>query len=182
MFEVFYRECWQVNKLILLKNPNSYSQIHQNSFILIFSMIVHIEIVSPIWLNEKSSNYYICTIYNYFLGVYNDGAHHSPSPARKTGIENLFRLRKVGQLRSLRIHIQYCGVILNNRTIFFVQSFHERSVNECMEGICHVFEEHLKRQNPQSASITYDISQLFDFIDELNDLTCLVRIVYIEYS
>ncbi|XP_022672586.1 enhancer of rudimentary homolog [Varroa jacobsoni] len=49
------------------------------------------------------------------------------------------------------------------------------SVNACMEAICHVFEEHLKRQNPQSASITYDISQLFDFIDQLNDLTCLVH-------
>ncbi|OQR70863.1 enhancer of rudimentary-like [Tropilaelaps mercedesae] len=56
------------------------------------------------------------------------------------------------------------------------------SVNECMEGICHVFEEHLKRQNPQSASITYDISQLFDFIDQLNDLTCLVRIKLIEFT
>ena len=48
------------------------------------------------------------------------------------------------------------------------------SVNECMEGVCKVYEEHLKRMNPNSPSITYDISQLFDFIDDLADLSCLV--------
>ena len=48
------------------------------------------------------------------------------------------------------------------------------SVNECMEGVCKMYEEHLKRQNPNIPSITYDISQLFDFIDQLADLSCLV--------
>ena len=33
------------------------------------------------------------------------------------------------------------------------------SVNECMEGVCKMYEEHLKRMNPNSPSITYDISQ-----------------------
>ena len=44
------------------------------------------------------------------------------------------------------------------------------SVNERMEGVCKMYEEHLKRMNPNSPSITYDISQLFDFIDDLEDL------------
>ncbi|EDO29024.1 predicted protein, partial [Nematostella vectensis] len=48
------------------------------------------------------------------------------------------------------------------------------SLEECMEGVCKIFEEHLKRTNPNTPSITYDISQLFDFIDELTDLSCLV--------
>ncbi|XP_044800572.1 enhancer of rudimentary homolog [Bubalus kerabau] len=48
------------------------------------------------------------------------------------------------------------------------------SVNECMEGVCKMYEEHLKRMNPNSPSITYDISQLFDFIDDLAGLSCLV--------
>ncbi|CAN8000096.1 unnamed protein product, partial [Ixodes hexagonus] len=48
------------------------------------------------------------------------------------------------------------------------------SVNECMEGVCHIYEEHLKHQNPNTPSITYDISQLFDFVDQLVDLSCLV--------
>ena len=48
------------------------------------------------------------------------------------------------------------------------------SVNECMEGVCKMYEEHMKRMNPNSPSITYDISQLLDFIDDLADLSCLV--------
>ncbi|XP_013380708.1 enhancer of rudimentary homolog [Lingula anatina] len=48
------------------------------------------------------------------------------------------------------------------------------SINECLEGICKIYEEHLKKAHPQSPSITYDISQLFDFIDQLHDLSCLV--------
>ena len=42
-----------------------------------------------------------------------------------------------------------------------------------MEGVCKMYEEHLKRVNPNSPSITY-ISQLFNFIDDLEDLSCLV--------
>ncbi len=41
-------------------------------------------------------------------------------------------------------------------------------------GICKVFEEHLKKRNPTSPSITYDISELFEFIDQISDLSCLV--------
>lgn len=41
-------------------------------------------------------------------------------------------------------------------------------------GICKVFEEHLKKRNPKSPSITYDISELFEFVDQLPDLSCLV--------
>ncbi|KAF0043888.1 hypothetical protein F2P81_003046 [Scophthalmus maximus] len=43
-----------------------------------------------------------------------------------------------------------------------------------MVSVCKMYEEHLKRMNPNSPSITYDISQLFDFIDDLADLSCLV--------
>lgn len=42
------------------------------------------------------------------------------------------------------------------------------SVNECMEGVCKIYEEHLKRINPNLPSITYDIQQLFDFIEEVH--------------
>jgi len=48
------------------------------------------------------------------------------------------------------------------------------SLNECLEGVCKIFEEFLKRNNPNIPSITYDISQLFDFVDQLRDLSCLV--------
>lgn len=42
------------------------------------------------------------------------------------------------------------------------------SVNECMEGVCKIYEEHLKRRNPNTPTITYDISQLFDFLDQVS--------------
>ena len=45
-------------------------------------------------------------------------------------------------------------------------------VNECMEGVCKIYEEHLKRTNPNIPSITYDISQLFDFIDQVFRALC----------
>uniref|UniRef100_D3TNV4 Enhancer of rudimentary homolog n=1 Tax=Glossina morsitans morsitans TaxID=37546 RepID=D3TNV4_GLOMM len=48
------------------------------------------------------------------------------------------------------------------------------SVNECMEGVCRIYEEHLKRINANTPTITYDISQLFDFLDQLADISCLV--------
>ena len=41
-------------------------------------------------------------------------------------------------------------------------------------GVCKIYEEHLKRRNPNTPTITYDISQLFDFVDQLTDLSCLV--------
>ncbi|KAF0765307.1 enhancer of rudimentary [Aphis craccivora] len=48
------------------------------------------------------------------------------------------------------------------------------SVNECMEGICKIYEIHLKKLNPNVSSISYDMSELFEFIDHLSDLSCLV--------
>merc|ERR1711935_411946 len=48
------------------------------------------------------------------------------------------------------------------------------SVNEAMEGICKIYEEQLKKENSTHHAITYDISQLFDYIDNLTDLSVLV--------
>ena len=45
------------------------------------------------------------------------------------------------------------------------------SVNECMEGVCKIYEEHLKRTNPNLPSITYDISQLFEFVDQVKEFS-----------
>ncbi|KAK6039761.1 enhancer of rudimentary [Cooperia oncophora] len=41
-------------------------------------------------------------------------------------------------------------------------------------GICKIYEEFLKKQNPSMASITYDVSHLYEFIDKLSDLSCLI--------
>ena len=55
-----------------------------------------------------------------------------------------------------------------------VNTTHEHGPRSSFVGICKVFEEHLKKRNPTSPSITYDISELFEFIDQLSDLSCLV--------
>lgn len=47
------------------------------------------------------------------------------------------------------------------------------TLNQCLEGVCKIYEEQLKQQNPTAPTITYDISQLFKFIDQLADLSCL---------
>merc|ERR1712071_82005 len=42
-----------------------------------------------------------------------------------------------------------------------------------VDGLCKIFEEHLKKMHPNTPSITYDISELFDFLDSLKDVSCL---------
>lgn len=39
-----------------------------------------------------------------------------------------------------------------------------------MEGVCKIYEEHLKKRNPNTPTITYDVSQLFDFVDEVTSV------------
>ncbi|XP_064621782.1 enhancer of rudimentary homolog [Lineus longissimus] len=45
---------------------------------------------------------------------------------------------------------------------------------ESLDDICKIFEDHLRKTFPHNQSITYDISQLFDFIDKFADMTCLI--------
>lgn len=52
------------------------------------------------------------------------------------------------------------------------------SVNECMEGVCKIYEEHLKRRNPNTPTITYDISQLFDFLDQVRKFKKVLEIIF----
>lgn len=55
-----------------------------------------------------------------------------------------------------------------------VLAYIEKSKFISVIGVCKIYEEHLKRRNPNTPTITYDISQLFDFVDQLTDLSCLV--------
>ncbi|XP_023163190.1 enhancer of rudimentary homolog [Drosophila hydei] len=49
-----------------------------------------------------------------------------------------------------------------------------KTVQSCLEAVCKIYEEHLKRKCPNMPTITYDIQQLFDFIDSFVDICCLV--------
>ena len=67
--------------------------------------------------------------------------------------------------RSMNVSmVRFVGFCFSIVLTFFVRSL----------GICKVFEEHLKKRSPTSPSITYDISELFEFVDQISDLSCLV--------
>ncbi|KAJ1492231.1 enhancer of rudimentary, partial [Baffinella frigidus] len=48
------------------------------------------------------------------------------------------------------------------------------SISEAMNGICQLYETRLKGLNPGMRNITYDITDLYSFIENLGDLSCLV--------
>lgn len=48
------------------------------------------------------------------------------------------------------------------------------SVSQAMDGVCAMFEKRLKELNPQMRQITYDINDLYRYIDTLHDLSALV--------
>ncbi len=45
-------------------------------------------------------------------------------------------------------------------------------------GILKLYEQKLKTMNPTAARITYDIKDLYDYIDSLVDMSCLVYALY----
>eukprot|EP00440_Ansanella_granifera_P004150 gb/GFBE01004502.1/.p1 GENE.gb/GFBE01004502.1/~~gb/GFBE01004502.1/.p1 ORF type:complete len:108 (+),score=24.98 gb/GFBE01004502.1/:1-324(+) len=48
------------------------------------------------------------------------------------------------------------------------------SVPEALDGVCQLYEQSLKASNPGLRSTTYDVTDLFSFIDSVGDLSCLV--------
>jgi len=48
------------------------------------------------------------------------------------------------------------------------------TIEAAMDGICGLFEADLKRQHPQRGQITYDIADLYRYLDSFTDITCLV--------
>jgi regulator of PEP synthase PpsR (kinase-PPPase family) len=48
------------------------------------------------------------------------------------------------------------------------------SVADAMEGILKLYEQKLKEQSPNMKSITYDIKDLYEYIERVTDLSCLV--------
>ena len=43
-----------------------------------------------------------------------------------------------------------------------------------MDGVCQLYEQSLKTMNPGLRSTTYDVQDLFSFVDSVSDLSCLV--------
>ena len=43
-----------------------------------------------------------------------------------------------------------------------------------MDGICRLYEVQLKRLNPNKKTVRYEVKDLFQYVDELGDLSCLM--------
>ncbi|CAM9216266.1 unnamed protein product [Scytosiphon promiscuus] len=71
---------------------------------------------------------------------------------------------------------------MGNHTILLVQRdtpdsrtyYDVPSTSQAMERVVKMYEARLKQVNPQHVHITYDITDLFGFIDQLGDLSALV--------
>lgn len=48
------------------------------------------------------------------------------------------------------------------------------SKTAAMDGVVRLFEENLKNQHKAARTITYDVADLFAFIDSLGDISCLM--------
>lgn len=60
------------------------------------------------------------------------------------------------------------------------RTYHDyESVPKMLVGVCAMFESHLKAKNPQSRNITYDIQDLYNFVDGFGDLGVLVYAILI---
>ncbi|KAK4785023.1 hypothetical protein SAY86_001712 [Trapa natans] len=87
------------------------------------------------------------------------------------------------ELFSLLARLLLLLVMMNKHTIILMQPSHNRasrtfmdyeSVTQAIDGMCGLYERKLKELNPAIRNITYDISDLYNFIDGLVDLSALV--------
>ncbi|KAL9256641.1 Enhancer of rudimentary-like protein [Drosera capensis] len=71
----------------------------------------------------------------------------------------------------------------NRHTIILMQTSPSRatrtfmdfgSITQAMDGICGMYEKKLKEINPAIRNISYDIGDLYNFIDGLADMSALV--------
>ncbi|CAL5206299.1 unnamed protein product [Lathyrus oleraceus] len=71
----------------------------------------------------------------------------------------------------------------NRHTIILIQTSHNRAtrtfkdyntVSLAMDGICAMYERKLKELNPAVRNLSYDITDLYNFIDGLADMSALV--------
>ena len=48
------------------------------------------------------------------------------------------------------------------------------SQSAAMDGICGLYERELKALNPGQKNITYDVADLYTYLDQLTDISCLM--------
>ncbi|CAN6279165.1 unnamed protein product, partial [Urochloa humidicola] len=84
-------------------------------------------------------------------------ASHSPlPPATSMAGRHTIILMQPSQNRASRTFMDY------------------NSINHALDGICGLYERKIRDINPMVPNITYDISDLYNFIDGLADISALV--------
>ncbi|KAL3687303.1 hypothetical protein R1sor_013612 [Riccia sorocarpa] len=77
-----------------------------------------------------------------------------------------------GELNAAQRHTIILMQPISNRATRTFMDF--ETVSAAMDGICGIYEKKLKELNPTVHNITYDISDLYKFIDSLTDMSALV--------
>lgn len=54
-----------------------------------------------------------------------------------------------------------------------------KTLHDMRLGVCKLYEGKLKKQNPNKKNIVYNVTDLFSWIDQLTDLSCLVYVLHI---
>ena len=47
-------------------------------------------------------------------------------------------------------------------------------ISKCVDGVCQLYEQRLRLQNSDKQEVTYDVQQLFAYLDQLSDIGALV--------
>lgn len=47
-------------------------------------------------------------------------------------------------------------------------------IGRCVDGLCQLYEQKLKIQNDGKTEVSYDVAELFQYLDTLKDLGALV--------
>jgi hypothetical protein len=81
---------------------------------------------------------------------------------------SIVKAEKFRQAKHTIILVQYTRDP-NSRTYLDFES-----VNAGMDGVVKMYEAKLKQLNPHLKNITYDIQDLYNYIDSLTDLSALV--------
>eukprot|EP01025_Chloroclados_australasicus_P025795 TRINITY_DN256_c1_g1_i1.p4 TRINITY_DN256_c1_g1~~TRINITY_DN256_c1_g1_i1.p4 ORF type:complete len:107 (-),score=5.51 TRINITY_DN256_c1_g1_i1:439-759(-) len=70
-----------------------------------------------------------------------------------------------------------------SHTILLVQSTQHKgtrtymeyeTMSDAIDGVCTMFENRLKELNPTLRNITYDITDLYNYVDQMADMSALV--------
>ena len=77
----------------------------------------------------------------------------------------------------------YAAESNKGHTILLIQFTHDDNsrtfldyddIGRCVDGLCQLYEQKLKIQNEGKEEVSYDVAELFHYLDSLKDLSALM--------